>query len=155
MALKSSKTIKALSKWSNFNAKNETAMARNLEEEISSIQLKEADRSLSQEELESLRSLVAGYNEIQTKLDSWWWQRSKCSWLANGGRNSNFFQAAATQHKQNNRIYNLERNGIIIQEQADLEKELRSYFSLRWCMSDETIDSAFPLPRRVLSAEES
>lgn len=94
LANKCARTIKALARWSKFNAKTESEAARKLEEEIKFLQLREANRPLDDSELNMLRVLIASYNEVQTRLDAWWWQRAKCKWLVNGDRNSAFFHAA-------------------------------------------------------------
>ncbi|KAK8934811.1 hypothetical protein KSP39_PZI014723 [Platanthera zijinensis] len=90
LEVKCARTTKALARRSKFDAKSESVRARKLADEINVFQMREAAGPLS-EDLGSLRSLVANYNEIQTKLDVLWWQRAKNKWLKDGDRNSAFF----------------------------------------------------------------
>ncbi|KAK8942463.1 hypothetical protein KSP39_PZI008699 [Platanthera zijinensis] len=150
LATRCARTIRALARWSKFNAKSGTEAARKLEEEIKRIQMQEASRPLDMAELQLLRNLIADYNDIQTKLDTWWWQRTKCKWLSDGDRNSSFFHAAATQRKHENRIHSLLLGDETVTEDSRIVQEFLQHFNARWGLPDEFPDAALPLPNRTI-----
>ncbi|KAK8957686.1 hypothetical protein KSP39_PZI001088 [Platanthera zijinensis] len=122
LAVKSARAIKAPAHWCNFDAKAETEKARKLEKKINAIQLLEGQGPLSDDDLSLLRALVFSYNEVQTEIEAWWWQRAKSNWLQHGDRNSAFFHAAATQRKHGNHIFSLALGETTITDQELIEE---------------------------------
>ncbi|PKA62730.1 putative mitochondrial protein [Apostasia shenzhenica] len=88
------KALKALKAWSKINVGDLSARAK-----------KEATvEGLSNEEHLNLLHLVAEFNINAARVKTWWRQRAKAHWLAEGDRNSSYFHKAASGRKHRNRI---------------------------------------------------
>lgn len=119
-----------------------------MESQIKNLQLQEASRPLTEEELLKLRNLVANYNEIQTKLDTWWWQRAKANWLKHRSPLSSMRQLP---REHENRIFSLQIGEI----KWCLEDHLNSHFTSKWCLEDRTYAEGLPSLRMRISAADS
>ena len=79
---------------------------------------------------EEISAVRMELNELHTREEIKWNQRSQVLWLQNGDRNTEFFHASASQRQRKNRIGGLmDEGGIWQEEQGATEKIILEYFS--------------------------
>ena len=85
--------------------------------------------NLLHETAEEIQTLKKEINELHTREEVMWKQRSRVSWLQYGDKNSKFFHATASQRRQKNRIGGLMDDlGVWHDDQETTEKLILDYF---------------------------
>ena len=96
-------------------------MNKKLRQKKSRLQQLEMLNSLNDNEAE-IRDLKKEINEILTREEMMWKQRSRVEWLRNGDRNTKFFHASASQRRRKNRIDGvMDSKGVWHAEEGEAE----------------------------------
>ncbi|KAI9070826.1 hypothetical protein K1719_047203 [Acacia pycnantha] len=70
---------------------------------------------LTEAKLLEAEGLVRQIEDAWDKEESYWWQRSRISWLTCGDRNTKFFHTSVIQRRQRNKILRLKGdNGNVV-----------------------------------------
>ena len=81
------------------------------------------------EKADEIQGLRKEINEILTREETMWNQRSRASWIKWGDRNTKFFHATASQRRRQNKIVGIEGvDGIWQENQEDIESTILEYF---------------------------
>ena len=106
------------------------------------------DKEVVQKELESMhlvimnhgytdetkvkeKELLAWLNKRCEQEETLWKQKSRVDWIKEGERNTTFFHRSTVQHRMNIKIVKLKTDdGTILEEHADMEKELSGFYKL-------------------------
>ncbi|XP_020673098.2 uncharacterized protein LOC110092773 [Dendrobium catenatum] len=139
---KCSRTIRALSFWSRNRLQDLGTLRKSLEDRLAELQLIDcSEDGLSAEEDHELRMKACELNATLARMATWWRQRAKTRWIAEGDSNSRFFHSFATARRRGNRIVDiLCLNGERTSEPAAIQDEFMNFFSLKWqerCISLE------------------
>ncbi|XP_028551169.1 uncharacterized protein LOC114579732 [Dendrobium catenatum] len=128
------RSIKALFFWSKAKLKDLDYLKNLLKDKILKLQIKEAeDGGLFQEEYVLLKFKINELNATLACLNTWWRQRSKVKWIGEGDQNSKFFHSMASARKNINFIHCIkDSNGIIMEEQKQIEDVLIQFFKEKW-----------------------
>ncbi|KAI9116754.1 hypothetical protein K1719_012120 [Acacia pycnantha] len=79
--------------------------------------------------LEEIERLVGQLEELWSKEESYWWQRSRISWLKCGDKNTKFFHNSVIQRRQRNKILRLkDENGTWLEERATINKAFSTFY---------------------------
>ena len=81
------------------------------------------------EKADEIQGLRKEINEILTREEIMWNQRSRASWIKWGDRNTKFFHATVSQRRRQNKIVGIEGvDGIWQENQEDIESTILEYF---------------------------
>ncbi|XP_020681242.1 uncharacterized protein LOC110098680 [Dendrobium catenatum] len=127
-------SLKALYYWSKAKHKDLNQSKDELKKEILNLQLKEAEFDLfSDEDMWLLKTKIDALNSTLARLCTWWRQGAKVKWLMKGDSNSRFFHAYASARRNSNFIHKIkDENGLIVEDQHQIEDVLFSYFKDKW-----------------------
>lgn len=85
------------------------------------------------------KELMKNISELLTREEAMARQRSRMTWLAEGDRNTGFFQAKAKERYRTNKIKSLRRaDGTVAKDQIDLEEEARGFYQNLFKSQDDT-----------------
>lgn len=73
--------------------------------------------------------LLAEYQDLLSKEEFFWRQKSRETWLEVGDSNSKFFHASTKVRRGVNRILRITREGGVIHKSEDISNESVKYFT--------------------------
>ncbi|KAL0552328.1 hypothetical protein IC582_011437 [Cucumis melo] len=98
--------------------------------EVDSIDKKELDTPLSQEESDRRLALKADLSELSLKESQFWYQRAKKLWLREGDENSSFFHRICTTRQKRNFIQEIQdEEGLIQNTNNSISSAFIKFFS--------------------------
>ena len=81
------------------------------------------------EKAEEIKGLRMEINEMLTREEIMWNQRSRASWIKLGDRNTKFFHATASQRRRRNKMVGIQgADGMWQEKQEDIESTILIYF---------------------------
>ncbi|KAK4273760.1 hypothetical protein QN277_017095 [Acacia crassicarpa] len=84
---------------------------------------------LSDIKFQEAEELVRLIEEAWDREESYWWQRSRISWLNCGDRNTRFFHCSVIQRRQRNKILRLkDENGIWLEERDAINNSFSAFY---------------------------
>ncbi|KAI9083192.1 hypothetical protein K1719_034925 [Acacia pycnantha] len=107
--------------------------------------------------LKEAEDLVKQLEEAWVREESYWWQRSRITWLNCGDQNSKFFHRCVIQRRQRNKVLRLkDENGIWLEEREEINKAFSDFYqNLFRSGGSRCIDQAISYVREVVTAEEN
>ncbi|XP_020703147.1 uncharacterized protein LOC110114567 [Dendrobium catenatum] len=153
--LKMRKTLKALFYWNKenfriFNSSKDTILG-----DIQELQKRESiDGFLSEKDSWIRKSKISDYNSTLAKINTWWRQRAKIKWATQGDSNTKFFHTFASARKNANFINSiLNSNGLIVEDQHQIENSFVSFFENKWRNINCILDN-WPFPITKLNEDD-
>ncbi|KAL0923155.1 hypothetical protein M5K25_007201 [Dendrobium thyrsiflorum] len=128
------RALKALFFWSKAKHRDLNLLKDSLYKDIEELQMKEADLgSLSSDDCWLLKVKINELNSTLAQLSTWWKQRAKVKWMAEGDTNSKFFQTYASARRNANFINMIkDDNGSIIEDPIQVEQVILRFFQGKW-----------------------
>ncbi|XP_020694470.1 uncharacterized protein LOC110108248 [Dendrobium catenatum] len=152
---KCKRTLKSLFFWSKAKLRNLEDLKRSLMEDILKLQILESENGwLYEDECWEMKSKALELNSTMERLCSWWKQRAKVRWMNEGDCNTKFYHSFASARRNNNRILKIKNeNGIVIEEQSQIEDIFKQFFKFKWKQRCCNL-SNWPNPEKILNEED-
>ncbi|KAL0906116.1 hypothetical protein M5K25_024581 [Dendrobium thyrsiflorum] len=149
------RALKALFYWSKAKLKSLNLSKEILKREIVELQEKEAELGcLLDDDSWLLKVKLNELNSTLARLNTWWKQCAKVKWLAEGDRNSRFFQSFASAQRSSNFIFKIkDDNGLLVKDQHQIEDVLFRFFKEKWKDRSCSLDG-WPYSRTRLDVDD-
>ncbi|KAK4271588.1 hypothetical protein QN277_020262 [Acacia crassicarpa] len=112
---------------------------------------------LSQEMLLEAENLVGLIEENWIKEETYWWQRSRISWLKSGDQNTKFFHSSVIQRRQRNKILRLKgEDGCWLEERGAIHDSFNKFYRTLFCAGDpRPMELALSYVKKVVTVEDN
>ena len=116
-------------------------------------ELMEAEQTT--ETLQKMRDIDSRMDELESREEIFWKQRSRQDWLCHGDRNTQFFHSKAKQRERRNNISRLkDAAGAIHEDEESIAEVLVNHFQEMFCANSETdMDPIIGKVQRSISEE--
>ncbi|KAI9079292.1 hypothetical protein K1719_038777 [Acacia pycnantha] len=109
------------------------------------------------EKLGEAEALVQQIEEAWGREETYWWQRSRISWLSCGDRNTKFFHNSVIQRRQRNKVLKLRNaNGVWLEDKKEIHGVFSNYYKdLFSTGGPRQMDQALTYVKKVVSNEDN
>lgn len=119
-----------LLQWNSQHFKNIFSFKRLIEEQLAALNDKIILEGMDQESFQRERSLLLKYEDILSKEEIFWKQKSRENWLRMGDKNTKFFHNVTKIRRSKNWISKLQiRNNQISEDPEVIKEEIISFYS--------------------------
>ncbi|KAI9111891.1 hypothetical protein K1719_017581 [Acacia pycnantha] len=112
---------------------------------------------LSAGKLQEAENLVGLLEETWIREETYWWQRSRISWLKSGDQNTNFFHSSVIQCRQRNKILRLRSDdGRWLEDRREIHQSFsRFYKGLFSSDGARSMEQALSYVQKVVTDEDN
>ncbi|XP_057863188.2 uncharacterized protein LOC131071390 [Cryptomeria japonica] len=115
--------------WNQTKFGNIFANKQELEEKLAALQETIIQNGMSSESFLQERDLQNQYNEILTREEIYWQQKSREYWLKEGDKNTKFFHNSVEARRSWNKITSIHNKGnVLLENLEDINSEVISFF---------------------------
>ncbi|KAI9071798.1 hypothetical protein K1719_046244 [Acacia pycnantha] len=107
--------------------------------------------------LSAIEDLTSQIEDAWAKEESYWWQRSRISWLNCGDKNTKFFHTSVIQRRQRNKILRLKNDsGVWLEDKEEINKAFSTFYQQLFnSVGPRSLDQALSYVKRVISDAEN
>ncbi|KAI9101525.1 hypothetical protein K1719_023769 [Acacia pycnantha] len=107
--------------------------------------------------LSAIEELTSQIEDAWAKEESYWWQRSRISWLNSGDKNTKFFHTSVIQRRQRNKILRLKNDsGVWLEDKEEINKAFSTFYQQLFnSHGPRSLDQALSYVKRVISDAEN
>lgn len=117
-----------LKEWSKVNRGNWKQRKEDILNQISSWEIIQEQRPLTDDELIQKTHLTMEFEEVAKKEEIAWKQRSRIQWLKHGGKKTKIFHRIATSHMRFNSLEQLEVDGATIKDPDTIKEAVQKFY---------------------------